>query len=196
MILPNQLTVLRIILTPIFVFFFLAPSELSKDISLVIFIIAALTDWYDGWLARKFNYFTSWGKFWDPIADKVLTAGAFLGFVYLGILPAWMVFIILFRDFFVTFFRSFADKKGFSFPTSLYAKWKTFIQMVFLYYLLLVWVLSQNTYLAAHYRYTFSILLHPGFIWYSTLAIMIITVHSGALYMWDNINVLKKLLHL
>ncbi len=196
MILPNQLTVLRIILTPIFVFFFLAPSELSKDISLVIFIIAALTDWYDGWLARKFNYFTSWGKFWDPLADKILTAGAFLGFVYLGVLPAWMIFIMLFRDFFITFFRSFADRKGFSFPTSLYAKWKTFIQMVFLYYLLIFWVLSRNTYLAVNYKHTFDILLHPAFIWYGTLAITIITVHSGILYLWDNFTVLKKLLHL
>ena len=68
--------------------------------------------------------------------------------------------------------------------------------MTFLYYLLLVWVLAQNSNLAAQYKHTFEILLHPGFIWYSTLAITIITFHSGALYIWDNISILKKLLHL
>jgi CDP-diacylglycerol--glycerol-3-phosphate 3-phosphatidyltransferase len=73
MVLPNQLTVLRIILSPIFLFFFLSENLLFKQISIGIFIIAALTDWYDGWLARKFNYITNWGKFWDPLADKILT---------------------------------------------------------------------------------------------------------------------------
>lgn len=63
MIYPNQLTILRIILTPIFVYFFLSEDIIYKQISLLIFIAAALTDWYDGWLARKYNYFTSWGKF-------------------------------------------------------------------------------------------------------------------------------------
>ena len=106
MTLPNQLTILRIILTPVFLFFFLSPDPLSKQISLGIYIIAALTDWYDGWLARKFNYITTWGKFWDPLADKILTSAAFIGFAILGIVPLWMVIIIMLRDFIVTGFRA------------------------------------------------------------------------------------------
>ena len=83
MILPNQLTVLRIILTPVFVYLFLMDDPVLKQISLGVFIIAAITDWYDGWLARKFNYITAWGKFLDPLADKILTSAAFFSFVFM-----------------------------------------------------------------------------------------------------------------
>lgn len=193
MLLPNQLTVLRIILTPVFLFFFLADNETYKLISLGIFLIAALTDWYDGWLARKFNYFTAWGKFWDPLADKILTAAAFGGLVYLGILEAWMVITVLFRDFLVTLLRGFADYKGKSFPTSLYAKWKTFIQMTFLYYLLLFYVLSTNTHIFENFKNLFDVLLNEYFIYYSMLTITLITVHSGILYLYDNSKMIKEL---
>lgn len=109
MILPNQLTVLRIILTPVFVYLFLMDDPVLKQISLGVFILAAITDWYDGWLARKFNYITAWGKFLDPLADKILTSSAFFAFVFLGVLPLWMVIVIAARDFFVTFLR---DRKS------------------------------------------------------------------------------------
>jgi len=193
MLLPNQLTVLRIILTPVFLFFFLSENETYKLISLGIFLIAALTDWYDGWLARKFNYFTAWGKFWDPLADKILTAAAFGGLVYLDVLEAWMIIIVLFRDFLVTLLRGFADYRGKSFPTSLYAKWKTFIQMIFLYYLLLFYVLSTNTYLYENYKIIFDILLNVYFIYYLMLGITLITVHSGVSYIYDNWKMIKEL---
>lgn len=104
MTLPNQLTILRIILTPVFLFFFLSDNSLFIQISLAVYIVAALTDWYDGWLARKFNYITEWGKFWDPLADKILTSAVFIGFVIVGLLPLWMVFLIIFRDLSVTCF--------------------------------------------------------------------------------------------
>jgi len=80
MTLPNQLTILRIILSPVFLLFFLSDVIWIKQFSVIIYIVAALSDWYDGWLARKFNYITSWGKFWDPLADKILTSAAFIGF--------------------------------------------------------------------------------------------------------------------
>ncbi|MEJ2506510.1 MAG: CDP-alcohol phosphatidyltransferase family protein [Ignavibacteriaceae bacterium] len=69
MTLPNQLTILRIFLSPVFLFLFLQDEPMLKQISLIVFIIAALSDWYDGWLARKFNYITEWGKFMDPLAE-------------------------------------------------------------------------------------------------------------------------------
>ncbi|MBI5726955.1 MAG: CDP-diacylglycerol--glycerol-3-phosphate 3-phosphatidyltransferase [Ignavibacteriales bacterium] len=194
MILPNQLTTLRIILTPFFLFFFLQPDQMYKEISLVIFLIAALTDWYDGWLARKFNYFTSWGKFMDPLADKILTAAAFGGLVFLGVLQLWMVVIILVRDFTITLFRGYTDYKGLSFPTSRYAKWKTFIQMVFLYSLLVIYILSGETFLKANFSQVFYYLLHPGAIWWITLVITIITVDSGIRYFIENREIIKRLI--
>ena len=143
MTLPNQLTVLRIILSPVFLFLFLSDVVWLKQISVIVYIVAALSDWYDGWLARKFNYITSWGKFWDPLADKILTSFAFIGFTIVDLIPLWMVIIIVGRDVLVTLLRVFADLKNHSFLTSYYAKWKTMLQMVFLYYLLILFV-AQN----------------------------------------------------
>src|SRR5512140_1603472 len=89
--LPNQLTLLRIVLTPVFVMFLLSDSSLYLQLSLIVFVIAALTDWYDGWIARKMGYVSRWGKFLDPLADKVLSSAALLAFVALGLVSAWMV---------------------------------------------------------------------------------------------------------
>lgn len=186
MVLPNQLTILRIILTPVFLVLFLSGNPLLKQISLGVYIIAALTDWYDGWLARKFNYITAWGKFWDPLADKILTSAAFLGFVILGIIPLWMVVIIAARDFLVTGFRAYADYRGRSFPTSYYAKWKTFIQMAFLYYLLIVNVGQNTAQIYSGNERLFTILTNRVFIYYAMLFVTIITFHSGATYLYKN----------
>ncbi len=193
MVLPNQLTVLRIILTPVFLFFFLSEDPLFKQISLGIFIIAALTDWYDGWLARKFNYITTWGKFWDPLADKILTSAAFLGFVFIGVINLWMVIIILLRDFIVTSLRAYADYKNFSFPTSYYAKWKTFIQMTFLYYLLVIFVGSKTPQIYNGHENIFAILLNHTFIFFTMLFITIITFHSGVTYLYNNRKLIVRL---
>jgi CDP-diacylglycerol--glycerol-3-phosphate 3-phosphatidyltransferase len=194
MVLPNQLTVARILLTPLFMVLFLSSSQVYREISLAVFLIAALTDWYDGWLARKFNYFTEWGKFMDPLADKILTSSDFVAFAIDNVLPAWMVIIILVRDFSVTIFRGIAEHKGYSFPTSLYAKWKTFLQMIFLYYLLFVYVLSANQYLHDRFSSLFSILLNSTGLLASFAVITTITAHSGIVYFYENRSILKKLL--
>ncbi len=193
MLLPNQLTVLRIILTPFFLFFFLSDYVLFRHISIVIFIIAALTDWYDGWLARKFNYITDWGKFWDPLADKILTSAAFIGFVVLGELQLWMVLIIILRDFIITILRAYADYKGASFSTSNYAKWKTFLQMAFLYYLLLLYTGKSAPGIYTGNEKIFSVLLDHNFIYYFMLFITVITVHSGITYLYKNRLIVLRL---
>ena len=193
MILPNQLTVLRIILTPVFFVLFLAEDPLLKQISLGVYIIAALTDWYDGWLARKFNYITTWGKFWDPLADKILTSAAFTAFVILKIIPLWMVIIIISRDFLITGLRAYADYKGHSFPASYYAKWKTFIQMSFLYYLLLVYVGEKTIQIYSGNEKIFSILMNQTLIYFTMLIITIITFHSGVTYIYHSRKLIKKL---
>jgi CDP-diacylglycerol--glycerol-3-phosphate 3-phosphatidyltransferase len=194
MTLPNQLTILRIILTPVFLYFFLSSDPFFKQISLGIYFIAALTDWYDGWLARKFNYITTWGKFWDPLADKILTSSAFLGFAIINVLQLWMVIIIILRDLIVTGLRAYADYKNISFPTSYYAKWKTFIQMTFLYYLLLVYAGIHTKQVFRGNEELFSILMNEYFIYFTMLAVTIITFHSGFLYIYKNRIIIVKLL--
>jgi CDP-diacylglycerol--glycerol-3-phosphate 3-phosphatidyltransferase len=193
MILPNQLTILRIVLSPIFLLLFISADLLMKQISLAVFIVAALSDWYDGWLARKFNYITEWGKFMDPLADKILTSAAFIGFVIVGLLEWWMVTVILIRDFIITFLRIYADRKGLVFTTSYYAQWKTFLQMVFLYYLLIVYIGSITPDLNTKFNEVFQALLDPDLLYYIFLFITIITVHSGLFYINRNKELIKKI---
>ena len=193
MTLPNQLTILRIILTPIFLYLFLSNDPLLIQISLVVFLVAALTDWYDGWLARKFNYITDWGKFWDPLADKILTSTAFLGFVFVGLLDLWMVVLIVLRDLIVTLLRIYAESRGYNFVTSYYAKWKTVFQMVFLYYLLLLYGGLNTVKIYEGNEQLFQQLSSTNLIYPIMLAITIITVHSGVTYLLKNKHLIKKL---
>jgi len=193
MILPNQLTILRIILTPVFLFLFLYENQVLKEISLIIFLAAALTDWYDGWLARKFNYITSWGKFWDPLADKILTSSAFFGFAMVGLIANWMVWVIIFRDLLITLLRVFSDYRGFSFRTSIYAKIKTVLQMIFLYYLLIFFVLSKNDWVQSNYSNFISSLFDEDLLFFLSLFITVITFFTGLQYIFANKNLIKKL---
>ena len=193
MVLPNQLTVLRIILTPIFFVLFLSDSIFNKQLAFVIFLIAAITDWYDGWLARKFNYITNWGRVWDPLADKILTSAAFIAFVILGKLELWMVLIVILRDLLITGIRLYTDYRNIPFPTSNYAKWKTFIQMIFLYYLLCVYVSSLTPALFNGNEKLFEILLDDKLIYYVMLFITLMTLHSGLSYLLKNRILITKL---
>ena len=193
MVLPNQLTVLRIILTPIFFVLLLSEDILLKQISLGVFIVGALTDWYDGWLARKFNYITNWGRVWDPLADKILTSAAFFALVILGKVELWMVIVILLRDFVITGLRIFSDYRKIPFPTSVYAKWKTFIQMIFLYYLLFIYVGSLTEQVYSGNEKIFNILLNQTFIYFGMLVITLLTLHSGLTYLFNNRQLIAKL---
>ena len=194
MTLPNQLTILRIILSPVFLFFFLSDLIWMKEVSVVIYIVAALSDWYDGWLARKFNYITSWGKFWDPLADKILTSAAFIGFAIVDLIPWWMVIIIVGRDVIITLLRVFADIKNYAFTTSYYAKWKTMLQMVFLYYLLILYVAQFSPEINSLYGEIISTLLNRELIYLIALFITLITLHSGILYLKRNWKIILRLL--
>lgn len=192
MILPNQLTILRIILTPIFFALFLSNNPTLIQISFFIYILAAISDWYDGWLARKFNYITQWGKFWDPLADKILTSTCFIAFVIVDILSFWMVFLVILRDLSVTVLRSLADTKGIAFKTTYYAKWKTMLQMIFLYYLLIGYVMKNTPYFQNNFNYYIELFMNKDFIYFVMLIITIITVHSGISYLKINFNLIRK----
>lgn len=193
MTLPNQLTILRIILTPVFLYFFLSDNPLFIQISLAVYIVAALTDWYDGWLARKFNYITEWGKFWDPLADKILTSAVFIGFVIVGLLPLWMVILIIFRDLSVTLLRVYADSRGYTFRTTYYAKWKTMLQMIFLYYLLILYVAKNSIDIYNQFQSIVDIMLNKDLIYFVMLVITVITVHSGISYLLLNKSLIKEM---
>ena len=134
---PNQLTILRILLTPVFLYFYLQSEPVQKIIGTIIFFIAAATDWYDGYVARKFNIITRWGQFMDPLPDKILISSALLVFAYTGYLYWWMVWIIVIRDFLITFLRMYALHHGKSIVTSYLAKWKTTFQMTATFILIL-----------------------------------------------------------
>src|SRR6266850_7243151 len=102
MSIPNSLTVLRILLTPLFLILLFSESSFLKQLALLVYIVAALTDWYDGWVARRYGYVTRWGKFLDPLADKILAAAALFAFVCLKLVDAWMVWVIIARDLIIT----------------------------------------------------------------------------------------------
>lgn len=193
MVFPNQLTVLRIVLTPIFLILFLSGDTTMIQMSAGVFIIAAITDWYDGWLARKFNYITEWGKFLDPLADKILTSTAFIAFVLIDILELWMVVLIIIRDILITGLRLYADYKKVSFSTSYTAKWKTFSQMLFLYYLLLIYTLKTVDWIYHGREAFFDCLLNPLLIYYTMLVITIFTVVTGITYIYSNRFLIKQL---
>lgn len=193
MTLPNQLTILRIILTPVFLYLFLSNDPFFIQVSLAVFFVAALTDWYDGWLARKYNYISDWGKFWDPLADKILTSTAFLGFVFVGLLPLWMVLLIIIRDLVVTLLRVYAESRGYNFITSYYAKWKTLLQMIFLYYLLLLYVGLKTKEIYLGNENLFQFFANKDILFIVMLTITVVTVHSGITYLIKNKHLIEKL---
>lgn len=127
--LPNFLTLLRILLAPVFMALFVIENVWTRLAALVIFIIASLTDMYDGYYARKYGIATSFGKFMDPLADKILTSIAFISFATLNYVEAWMVLAIVIREFLITGLRSLAAYKGVLITPTRMAKVKTFLQM-------------------------------------------------------------------
>lgn len=128
--LPNKLTILRIIMVPFFVFFLLTDLvEGSKWIALVLFIIASLTDLLDGKIARKYNLVTNFGKFMDPLADKLLVCSAMICLIEMDKLPSWIVIIIISREFIISGFRLVAADSGIVIAASYWGKFKTVFQM-------------------------------------------------------------------
>ncbi|MBU3678440.1 MAG: CDP-diacylglycerol--glycerol-3-phosphate 3-phosphatidyltransferase [Candidatus Kapabacteria bacterium] len=126
----NIVTLSRFFMAPIFLIFMLSDSPAGTIIALIVFVLAALSDWLDGYLARKYGEVTDHGVFLDPLADKVLTTSAFVALYMLNIMDMWMLVVIVLRDFATTAMRSIADDRGMTMQTSKVAKVKTFLQMV------------------------------------------------------------------
>lgn len=128
--LPNKITVVRIIMIPLFIAALLIEFPYHQPIAAALFIIAALTDSLDGYIARSRNLVTDFGKFMDPLADKLLVCSALICFVQLGSVPAWVVIIIIAREFAITGLRSLAAADGIIISASKWGKAKTMSQMI------------------------------------------------------------------
>ncbi len=132
--LPNKLTMLRVIMVPFFVaFLLLTPKyEMFKFVAFALFVIASLTDLLDGYIARKYHLVTNFGKFMDPLADKLLVSAALICLTALGFIPAWMTIVIISREFIISGFRLIAAERGIVIAAGWLGKWKTAVTMVML----------------------------------------------------------------
>ena len=173
---PNKLTVLRMIMVPFFVLFMLTGlgGEASKWISLATFVVASTTDWLDGYLARKLNLVTNFGKFMDPLADKLLVCSAMICLIETGKLAAWIVIVIIAREFIISGFRLIAVENGVVIAANYWGKFKTVAQMIMIILLI------------ADIGGVFGI-LETIFVWLSVA----LTIVSLVAYIWQNENVLS-----
>lgn len=128
--LPNKITLFRIMLIPFFIFFMLVDLSNNEWIALIIFTVACCSDALDGYLARKNNQITDFGKFMDPLADKLLVSSALICFVERGQVPSWIVITIIAREFIISGVRLIAAKRGVVIAASNWAKGKTTFQMI------------------------------------------------------------------
>ena len=138
--LPNKLTLFRVILIPVFIIALMSgilPEPVNRYVGVIIFCVASFTDYLDGHIARKYNLVTNFGKFMDPLADKLLESSALICMIELGFLPAWIVIIIISREFIITGFRLIAAESGLVIAASWWGKIKTVTQMFMIIFVLL-----------------------------------------------------------
>jgi len=174
----NKITLLRIAMIPIFMILMLVKFPFHMEVALAVFLIAALTDKLDGYLARKYNLITDFGKFMDPLADKLLVTGAFLILIQYGRIDGWIVFVILAREFAVTGLRSIASAQNIVIAASNFGKLKTVSQIV------AICILMLN-------NFPFSLINLPIDI-IAIYVTLIITIWSGLDYFIKNMHVLKS----
>lgn len=174
--LPNKLTILRILLVPVFVAILLIPAIPYNDhIAMTVFIIASFTDMLDGKIARKYDLVTNFGKLMDPLADKLLVCSALVCLVQLGRIPTWMVLVILGREFAILGIRCVAAEKGRVIAASYWGKFKTVFQIIAVCMLI------------ANLQYNFYIVLTQIILWVA----VILTIVSLVDYIVKNIEVMK-----
>lgn len=173
---PNKLTIARMIIVPFLVIFLLTGwgGEANRYISLTLFVVTSVTDWFDGYLARKNNLVTNFGKFMDPLADKLLVCSAMICMIDLKRLSAWFVIIIIAREFIISGFRLIAAENGIVIAANYWGKFKTASQMIMIILLIL------------HFDGIF-VILEQIFIWLS----LALTIISLITYIWQNRTVLS-----
>ena len=187
---PNLLTIFRILLTPLFIICLFSNYPYAQLWALIIFIIASVTDAFDGYYARKYNQVTRHGKFLDPLADKILVSSAFISFAILKLVPFWMVSLIIFRDLFVTGLRMALESKGLTMITSKIAKAKTTTQISVIIFILLFLVVQIFSY--DWIRVVIQFIIEQRIIYYITLLATILTLWTGISYLYKNRLIIKN----
>ena len=193
MSIPTILTLLRIFLTPIFIICLFSDFCGAQLWALIIFIVASITDAYDGYFARKNDMVTDAGRFLDPLADKILLSSAFISFSIMGLIDIWMVALIIFRDLFVTGLRVLMSRKGLIMITSKIAKSKTGVQVGIIIFTLLFlslkgfnWILLED-YLIFINEYKL--------VYYLTMITVIFTVYTGYTYIQENRKAIQEIMN-
>lgn len=184
MSLPNQLTISRIVLTLVFVFFIFQAGVAAKIIAAVIFLVASWTDFYDGYYAKKHNLITNFGKIMDPIADKLLILAAFFAFMTMHIVALWMFMVIFIREVVVTVIRLYAMSRGKVLPAEQAGKIKTVLQFTAILLILFFLILAETTF-QGHWPRLFVIQLFQG-IYALMLIVVALTLFSGISFLWNN----------
>ena len=184
--LPNILTILRVAITPFFLVTILMETLPHRFlIACIIFSIASITDAIDGHLARKNNQITNFGKFLDPIADKILTTAALLAFMSMGLCNIWIVMLVLTREFAISSVRMIAATNGVVIPANVWGKTKTVSQMVFTILIMLlgeVYFVVESSNVALFAKLPDLSLISNGLLWITA----ILTVVSGGIYLYDS----------
>ena len=190
--LANRLTMLRIFLTFVFMFFLFCNGLWPKAISLIVFIIAALSDYFDGMIAQRMNMVTDFGRLMDPIADKILVLAAFAAFVQLQLIDAWMFVIIVSREISITSMRLFALNKGKVLSAARAGKHKTVLQMAVIFTILGFILLKEIVLKYYTWNPAWERVFRQG-IFFLMLITVGLTLYSGLSYLWQNRKVITRL---
>lgn len=193
--LPNILTVSRLALAALMLALLSLPDAIpfTRSLAFVVFVIAGITDYYDGHLARNVYGITAFGKLMDPLADKVMVCAAFVSFVEMGLVPAYIVVIIISREFLVTGLRLLAVEKGIVISAGKWGKHKTVWQIVAIIVILLGSAVQHDVFRGADETFLANYDLAFGYIAYAiSIAVALITVASGYLYFVENNEVLSR----
>tara|TARA_B100000686_G_scaffold157707_1_gene165388 strand:- start:38 stop:622 length:585 start_codon:yes stop_codon:yes gene_type:complete len=193
MTVPNILTVFRIFLTPFFVYCLFADFNNAYLFALIIFIVASITDAYDGYYARKYDVVTESGKFLDPLADKILVSSAFISFAVLGLIEFWMVGLIIFRDIFITLLRMLMKRNDRTLVTSNIAKSKTSAQLTLIIFTLSFLVFSNIN--ETIFSSIFDLVSKYNLVYNLTFFVSLFTIFTGYKYIRDNYDVIKEIIY-
>jgi len=188
----NRITMARIVLTFVFMFFLFCHGLWAKAISLVVFMLAALSDFLDGFIANKRNMVTDFGRLMDPIADKILVLAAFSAFVQLQIIEAWMFMIIVSREILITSLRLFALNKGKVLSAARAGKHKTVSQMLVIFTILGFIVLKESMLTYSTWNPLWEKVFRQG-IYVLMLITVGLTLYSGISYLWENRKIIAMM---
>jgi CDP-diacylglycerol--glycerol-3-phosphate 3-phosphatidyltransferase len=190
--LSNKLTLSRVGLTFLMMAFIFLDGVIPKICAFIIFLLACLTDFLDGWFARKRKEISDFGKIMDPVADKVLVLGAFLSFVQLQLVPAWMVVLVIIREFLITGMRLFAIRKGVVLAAESAGKHKTVSQMVTIFFILIFLVIRESAVSFSFWDERFQGGFRSGIFVLMSITV-VFTLFSGWSYLWQNRKFIRSL---